>query len=101
VWRGLASDLMMRGSASNKTKISCTSRKNSRIEEISFKQKTHRGHRENQLVEGAVRPVQSALQGVAHRDLLVILGIIAGLESGRPQGAGELEGLGFTAHRAR
>jgi hypothetical protein len=47
-----------------------------------------------------VRPVQSALQGVAHRDLLVILGVIAGLGSGRPRGAGKLVGLGFTARLA-
>jgi hypothetical protein len=30
----------------------------------------------------------------------IILGVVAGLGSGRPRGAGQLEDLGFTAHRA-
>jgi hypothetical protein len=39
--------------------------------------KTYRGRRENQLIDGTARPIQSTLQGVAHRDLLIVLGIVA------------------------
>jgi hypothetical protein len=62
--------------------------------------KTYRGRGEDQLIKGAARPVQSALQGVTRRNLLIILDIVAGPGSGRPRGAGKLEGLGFTACRA-
>jgi hypothetical protein len=45
-------------------------------------------------------PRQPALEGVAHRSLLVVLGIVADLEGGRPRGVGKLEDLGVTASDA-
>jgi hypothetical protein len=61
--------------------------------------KTYQGRGEDQLIEGTTRPIQPALQGVACRNLLVILGVFARPESGRPRDASELEGLCFTASR--
>jgi hypothetical protein len=101
VSRGLASDLMTQGSAPSETRIIHTSRKNQGIEETSYlSKKTYRSHGEDQLVERAAHPRQPTLKGVAHRDLLIILGVVAGLEGGRPRGAGEFKGLELTARGA-
>jgi hypothetical protein len=66
VSRGLASNLMPRGSAPSKTTISHTSRKNQKIEETSYlSKKTYRSHGEDQLVERAMRTHQPVLLGIA------------------------------------
>jgi hypothetical protein len=36
-------------------------------------------------------------EGVARRNLLIVLGFVAGPENGRPRGAGKLEASDFTA----
>jgi hypothetical protein len=62
--------------------------------------KTHRRRGKDQLVERAARPRQPALEGVARLSLLVILGVVANLEGGRPRDTGKLKGLGLTASDA-
>jgi hypothetical protein len=101
VSRGLASNLMPRGSAPSKTTISHTSRKNQKIEETSYlSKKTYRSHGEDQLVERMTRTHQPVLLGIARRDLLVVPGVVAGLKGSCPRSAGELEGLGLTTRGA-
>jgi hypothetical protein len=99
--RALASDQTPRGSAPNKSKVSYSSRKNREIGKTSYPSKeTYRCRREDQFAECATRPRQPALKGVARRSLLVVLGVVAGLEGGRPRGGGKLEDLGLAASSA-
>jgi hypothetical protein len=53
-----------------------------------------------ELIEGAARPSQPTLQGVACCGLLVILGVDAEPGGGRPRAAGELKGLYLATRRA-
>jgi hypothetical protein len=52
--------------------------------------KTHRHRGKDQFDERAARPRQPALEGVARLGLLVILGVVAILEGGRPRDTGKL-----------
>jgi hypothetical protein len=71
--------------------MSHTSQKNQEIEKASYPtEKTYRRCGEDQLIERAVRSRQPVLKGVAHRSLIVILGVVAGLEGSRPRGASPL-----------
>jgi hypothetical protein len=58
---------------------------------------TYRGRGEDQLFKRTAHPLQPALKGVACHHLLVILGVVAGLEGGRPRNVGEFEGPGVPA----
>jgi hypothetical protein len=94
------SDPMTRGSTTSKAKISGAPREDQRIEDTTFKQENLPRHGEDQLIECVGRPIQPTLQGATRRNLLVVLYVVARPGSGRPRGAGELQGLDFTVCRA-
>jgi hypothetical protein len=66
-------------------------REGHRIEKLIFDKKTYRGRGEDEFIEGTARPSQPKLQGVARRNLLVVLGVDAEPGGGRPWSACELK----------